>query len=559
MEPQEDDAQQRAIKCQHCIERLKSELLVNISHEFRTPLTLVLGPLQDLEDGVHGLLGRQASRQVALARRNAGRVLELVDQLLDAARVDAGAMKVNARRGELGSFLRRLAERYEIDAERRSIEFIVSGPDAEVELWFDPDQLEKVFTNLVANAFKFTHRGGTVRLRVEAPTDGSVTVRVIDDGPGIAIDQLPHVFRRFYRGGNPGSSLQAPGTGLGLALARDLAELHGGSLSAESTAGEGSTFSVRLRLGRNHFAAEQVVEETQARLLEWPKPAGERSPAPARESAAEAGEPAPTADNRPLVLLVDDHRGMRAYIHRQLAGDYRVAEARDGAEALALARELLPDLVVSDVRMPGMSGFQLCQEIKADPELDFVPVILLTAHQSPSGRLAGLEDGADDYLTKPFQAAELCARIDNLIASRRRLLKRFESSTEVAADPSLPLASGVIPCIEDLTFLDDVRQVTEELMGEEDFTVDRLAARLAIDRTHLYRRLRELTGLTPSAMIRELRLKKAATLIAAGGGTVSEVAWKVGFKDVSHFSKRFRARFRVPPSAYRGGPQDASP
>ena len=458
MEARKDNVEQRRINCQHCIERMKSELLVDISHEFRTPLTLVLGPLQDLEDGVHGHLERQASRQVKLARRNAGRVLTLVDQLLDAARVDAGAMKLRVSRGELRSLLRRVAERFASDAERRGIALDVSEPGDPTWLWFDPEQLEKVFTNLMANALKFTPRGGCVRLSLDPPVDGTVTVRVTDNGSGISADHLPRIFHRFYR-----VEGQAGGTGLGLPLARDLAELHGGSLTARSTPGEGSTFTVRLRLGKDHFATEQVVEETQARLLQWPISADESSRPAAPEAAAEDEDQqaAETAD-KPLVLVVDDHHGMRAYIHQQLAPDYRVAEAADGAAALELARELLPDLVVSDVRMPGMNGYRLCQEIKRDPELDFVPVILLTVHGSSTSRLAGLEDGADDYMTKPFEANELRARVDNLIASRRRLLKRFKSTTQSNSSSSLPLASGVSPGLEDLTFLDGVRRATEE-------------------------------------------------------------------------------------------------
>ncbi len=554
MNLEEKHSRQPAIDCLHCIERLKSELLVDVSHEFRTPLTLVLGPLEDLENGVHGLLGRRATRQVALARRNAGRVLELVDQLLDAARVDAGAMKLRARRVELRSILRQVVERFAAGAERRGVDLDLAGGEP-LELWIDPDHLEKVFANLIVNALKFTPSGGAVRLSVDPPEKGSVTVRVADDGEGIDADQLPHIFRRFYRGGRDTS--RVAGTGLGLALARDLVKLHGGSLTAQSAPGDGSTFSVRLPLGRDHLATEQVIEEAQARVLEWPQAAPAAKPAPAEAgdgAEVETGDgehAAETGTDRPLVLVVDDHRGMRAYIRRQLATHYRVVEAAGGAEALALAREQLPDLVVSDVRMPGMNGYQLCREIKRDPELDFAPVILLSALDSAAGRLHGLEDGADDYLTKPFQTAELRARIDNLIASRRRLLDRFGEATRPAVSSSLPLASGVIPGVEDLTFLDDVRRATEELLGDENLTVDVLAGRLAIDRSHLYRRLRELTGLTPSTMIRELRLERAAALIAEDAGTVSEISWQVGFKDLSHFGKRFRARYRVTPSAYR--------
>ncbi|MEE8525313.1 MAG: DNA-binding response regulator, partial [Thermoanaerobaculia bacterium] len=235
----------------------------------------------------------------------------------------------------------------------------------------------------------------------------------------------------------------------------------------------------------------------------------------------------------PLVLLVDDDPVMLAFLREHLETGYRLAEASGGAEALHRARELLPDLIVSDVMMPGMDGYAFCHQLKQDPELDFIPLILLTAKVSSESKVAGFQEGADGWLTKPVELAELRARIDNLIASRRRLLERFERSAETPAATGLPIAEGVCIDAEGRSFLERVKQLLAEHLGDQDFSVDALAHGLAMDRTYLFRRLRELTGFTPSALIRELRLATAARCLAAGKETVSEIAWSVGFKDVS--------------------------
>ncbi len=548
------------------LDRAKSELFANVSHEFRTPLTLSLGPLEDLIEGCFGPLEPAVTRELEGVRANSARLLELVGQLLDVARLDAGGLTLRIARGDLGRATRRIGERFVSLAERRRIDFAVSVPAAPAWACFDLEQLDKVLTNLLSNAFKFTPGGGRVTLILEPPAGGWAEIAVGDSGRGLEREELPRIFDRFYRA-ESAARRQVPGTGLGLALARDLVELHGGTLEVESVLGQGSTFRVRLPLD----AGGALPEEPRASRAE--AAAGEASGTAALAGSLfeaarthEAGEGRDAGDSPDdesteitdvtTVLVVDDHPELRAYVCRHLDRRYRVIEAADGAEALAKARRVLPDLVVSDVMMPEMDGFELTRVLKQDPELDFVPVVLLTARAEAEDKLAGLGIGADDYLTKPFDVRELVVRVDNLIASRRRLRECFAGAPP--PPPALPLAPGVKPTGDDRDFLRRVRESLRDGVAEEGFNVEALAGCLHLDRSHLFRRLRELTGTAPSSLILEARMKRAAELLERDDGGVGEVAVAVGFKSVAHFSQRFRARYGVAPSAYRAGRASAS-
>lgn len=548
------------------LDRLKSELFANISHELRTPLTLTLGPLRDVRDGMYGEIEPAAVEQIDLARSNAERMVDLINQLLDLARLEAGRLKLRARRGDLIAFLHCLYKRFVPLAERRQVNFRFDPPRRAIELYFDPDQLDKVFMNLLANAFKFTPRNGAVSLSVTAPATstsskdeigeepkGWVTVRIRDTGSGISADELTNIFDRFYQV-ESSAARRWPGSGLGLALAKDLTELHGGLLEADSEIGFGSSFAVELPLGRDHLTDDQLTdEEALSAVPDDQQPPVTPPMMDLAETAIMPAEPAPTTEetdgdqnteDRTTVLVVDDHPDVRTYIRNQLETDYRVEEAVDGEHGLELARKLMPDLVVSDVMMPGMNGFELCSALKENPELDYLPVILLTARAGPRNKLEGLRQGADDYLTKPFDARELKARIGNLIASRRRLQHHFDRG------PALrPVNTEVVSA--DTSFLERVQDMVEEGMVDGDFNVDVLASRVGMDRSHLYRRLRALTHQTPSELIRTMRLERAEQLIRGNAGSISEIAYQVGFKSVAHFSKSFRDRYQASPSAYR--------
>jgi signal transduction histidine kinase/ligand-binding sensor domain-containing protein/CheY-like chemotaxis protein len=525
------------------LDHARSRFFANVSHEFRTPLTLTLGPLDDLQAGFHGPLVPAMAEQVDMARRNAGRVLELIDQLLEVARLEVGSTPLRAQRVELCTFVAQLGEAFRPLAERRSVALDLELPEAPLTVYADPAHLERVLANLLSNAFKFTCSGGTVRLTVEA-APGAARISVHDDGPGITAADLPHIFDRFYRG-NEAAGRHQPGTGIGLALARELVALHGGMLEVESEEGSGSTFTVSLLLGRDHLTPEQVVDDGP--LEDWssrlPLPSTPVEEPPAGEAADYAQEEVP--EDMTTVLVVEDNAELRAFIRMHLQGRFRVVEAADGQRGLELARRLLPDLVLSDVMMPGLDGYALCRALKEDPETDFIPVILLTARAAAEDRLAGLREAADAYLTKPFQVEELTTRIDNLIALRRRLRERFAGKLVRMRPAPIEMASS------DAKFLDQVRSAIESHLADEDFTVEQLARLVAHSRGHLHRRLKEINGENPSDLLRRTRLERAAQLLEAGAGSISEIAYGVGFKSVSHFSNRFQDHFGVRPSAYR--------
>jgi signal transduction histidine kinase/ligand-binding sensor domain-containing protein/CheY-like chemotaxis protein len=525
------------------LDRARSRFFANVSHEFRTPLTLTLGPLDDLHAGFHGPLAPAMADQVELARRNAGRVLELIDQLLEVARLEVGSTPLRARRVDLGAFVARLAEAFGPLAERRSIALILELPEEPMTVFADPVHLERILSNLLSNAFKFTRSGGTVRLTLEAaPAVARISVR--DDGPGITAADLPHIFDRFYRG-NEATGRHQPGTGIGLALARELAALHGGTLEVESEEGSGSIFTVTLLLGRDHLSPEQVVDdgpfEDWSPRLPLPSTPVEEPQAGGDADSGQEG----VADDVTTVLVVEDNAELRAFIRMHLQGRFRVVEAADGLQGLELARRMLPDLVLSDVMMPGLDGNALCRALREDPETDFIPVILLTARADMEDRLAGLREAADAYLTKPFQVEELTTQIDNLIALRRRLRERFAGKVVQMRPAPVEVASS------DAKFLDQVRAAIESHLADEDFGVEELARLVAHSRGHLHKRLKEIIDESPSDLLRRMRLERAAHLLDAGAGSISEIAYGVGFKSVAHFSNRFQDHFGVRPSAYR--------
>ncbi|MEM9996790.1 MAG: ATP-binding protein, partial [Bacteroidota bacterium] len=560
------------------LDRAKSNFFANISHEFRTPLTLIIGPLEDFQDGLHGTVPTPLAQQVEVALSNGQRLLRLVNQLLDVSRLESGTMRLRARPFDARAFVAQTVEAFAPLAERKAIALDQEvSPDVPVGLmlWGDPEQLEKVLGNLLSNALKFTPRGGTVRVRLH--TDGGTTANgrapdgegaghlvltVEDSGSGIAPEHLPYVFERFYQA-DGSSTRQHPGTGIGLALVKHLVELHHGSVAVTSALGDGATFVVRLPLGQGHLQPHERAPNASVPAMGAPavgtdptltsdalgneRHEGEML---AEETSQKAGLEPPEAHAK-TVLVVDDNAEVRAYVRRHLATRYRVLEAADGQQALAHARAFVPDLIVSDVMMPGLDGIGLCRALRTDPDLAFVPLVLLTARAAIQDKLDGLEHGADDYLTKPFNVRELEVRVENLIASRQRLRDHYASAEPPVPAPSLRRYvrdEALTP--EHTALLSEVRAAVAAHLADEDFGVDALAKAVGLGRSTLYRRLSSVLDVAPMELIWHLRLERAADLLRTQAGTVSEVAYATGFKNVGHFCTRFKETYGQTPAAY---------
>lgn len=524
------------------LDAARSRLLASVSHEFRTPLTLTIGPLDDVLGGDHGDIPEPVRAQLGLARRSAGRVLGLVEQILDVSHLEAGRFPLRARQLDLGDVAEAIVSAMRPLAERKGIAFSVDRPAA-LSIWADPVQLEKALANLLSNALKVTPEGGAVHLTVERDAE-TARLAIRDSEPGVPDADLPPMFDRFGEAGD-GEERAEPGADIGLALAREVAALHGGALSVERTEGFGSLFVLTLPLGRSHLSEEQIDASGGA----W---APAQAPlavdlADAEPAIAEPAIAEPQYDDDiTTVLVIADNAEVRAYVRRHLSADYRVLEAEDGVAGLAMAREHLPDLVLSDVMMPKMDGIALCRALRDDADTDFIPVVLLSARTDIDDRIGGLDVGADAYLTKPFDARELRARIGNLVASRQRLRERFGGSSDDGEKGPVSLDTESPADV----LLGQVQAIIETHLGDDTFTVERLADTAGVSRGHLHRQLRDVADMAPSDLIRTMRLERAAQLLEADAGTIAEVAYAVGFKSVSHFSNRFDRHFGCRPSAY---------
>ncbi|QJR35358.1 hybrid sensor histidine kinase/response regulator transcription factor [Gemmatimonas groenlandica] len=532
------------------LDRARSRFFANVSHELRTPLTLMIAPL----DRLRTQLPTEDQRGVwlDLAQRNARRLLELVNQILDVAKLEAGAMRLSPRQVELSGLLRGTIESFRLSAEKKALQIHLEGP-VTCNVTLDSDAFEKIVTNLLSNAVKFTPPNGHITLRLQREPD-RLLLAVANTGPVVPPDKLALVFERFYQVDESNTTIQ-PGTGIGLSLVKELVELQRGTVHAVSTA-DATTFSVALPLG----------------IADHGAPAAEALSAGATEEVADPvirrDDP---ASDIPTLLIVDDSEDMRTFIRLNFESRFRVLEAGDGMEGLSMARALLPDVIVSDVMMPRLDGRGLVQQLRESEETDYLAIILLTAQAEDEQRLAGLETGADDYLVKPFEMRELDVRVRNLIAARRRLRVRYhepsagltsESGTSVSDQLGVPLdlplrepetdgedPIGLTP--EDAQYRDKVLAAIMVGLGEADFGVAELADAVFQDRSHLFRRVRQVTGVSPSELLRRLRANEGARLLRETSGSVADVAFSVGFRSVSHFYRCFQEYYKVTPAEYR--------
>lgn len=532
----------------------RTRFFAHVSHEFRTPLTLILGPVRDALAGRHGDLPTALRQALETARHSAERLLRLVNELLDLTRLAAGRFDLHLAAHDLAAQLRRELDGLRPEARRRGLELEAVGLSDPLQLVYDADQLERIVSNLLGNALKFTPQGGRVTLRL-VPTAGEVGIEVEDTGPGVPVDEQTRIFERFQQGSAAASS-DAPGTGIGLALVRELVDLHRGRVELISTAGQGACFAVWLPRDLRPTVAGALPESSTDGT-------GPRKPV---DLPDEAGDPAGV--EVPVVLVVDDVAELRRYLVDRLGDLYRVRTARDGDEALAMIAESPPDIVVSDVMMPGRDGHGLLRALRADPDTAGIPVLLLSARSRTRDVVAGLEAGADDYLAKPFEPAELIARIGALLERRRWLRRELlagaldgqgasgalpvtapRPDADAGAATPPPTSGAPVAPASERRWLDRLEQVMARSVGDARFGVAELAEALHMDRATLFRRLKATLGMSPSDYLRERRLLLARDLLVAGRGNVSEVAYAVGYESLSHFTQAFRRRHGCTPSA----------
>ena len=557
------------------LDQAKSQFFANVSHEFRTPLTLAIGPLEDLLSGLHGEFEEDAKQEIRTALRSSHAVLDLVNQILDLAKLESGQFRLELGMHDFVTTLRGVAAEFAPLAERRGVTLDVELPDGPVVVSHDPQGMERVFRNLLSNAFKFTPAGGSVTIGLAVPpsesrkTPAHVIGWVRDSGVGIPEADQSRIFDRFYQA--QGTSRAEPGTGIGLSLAREIVELHHGKITLESTQGVGTMFFVEVPVaqvdsdsrterhedgahtdGHRHAdgdARSVAATDTDAALsIDGQSVSASGSSArPGGDAAAARGAADSTmargSEDRTTVLVAEDNPDVRALVVKHLAPHYRILQATNGSDALEIARASVPDLIVSDVMMPEMDGMELCRRLKGDAEVGFIPVLLLTARADVTDRIDAYSLGADAYLSKPFDSRELVARVDGLIRERRRLRGHYASQLPQVDNERLRSADEV--------YLESITRIIHEQLSDEEFSVERLAHEAGQTRATLFRRLKEISGTTPSALIRQVRLERARTMLERGAGTVNEVAYGVGFKSVSHFCTAFRETYGMSPGSWK--------
>lgn len=529
----------------------KMAFFTDMSHDLRTPLTLIADPVERILDD-ENLTGRQ-KHMLGIVRRNAALLLKLVGEILDLRKIHAGKMELTLTEFNLADAVRLWTDDFKPLAASREVRIEVVA-DGDLAVRADYYKVERICYNLISNALKYNRKGGSVTVEA-VRRGGSVEITVADTGVGMPKDVVSRVFDKFYRVRGGGS-----GTGVGLAVVKAFAELHGGRVSVKSAEGEGSEFKVELpqkvenailstpyTLSKHPEGREPDMQKQRKAWIEDVDDDidGNRQGMSSTLTSGGLGyvaEPDGTSASRPLALVVDDNADVREYVAHLLGGEYDVRQAADGKEGLGMALKTVPDLIVCDVKMPVMDGLEMCRRVKAETATSHVPVILLTSNAQENQRAEGYDCGADAYITKPFSSKVLLSRVRNLLENRKRLKYVYASGADDeardAADP-------------DSRFMADFGRVVRERMSDSSLSVETISSALGLSRVQMYRKVKQLTGQSPVEIIRVTRLKKAERLLKTTKMTVSEISYDVGFSSPSYFSKCFKDYFGVQPGEVR--------
>lgn len=532
------------------LDRVKTRLFTNMTHEFRTPLTVISGMTdqvrKDPENWFHDGLD--------MISRNAQRLLGLVNQMLDLSKLESGKMEINLIQGDIIPYLKYLVENLSSYAESRGIQLHFYAAEESLLMDYDPEKIRQILTNLLSNGIKFTPAGGHVYIQVEPEvslenqTEASLQIRVRDTGIGMSEEVQAHIFDRFFQG-DDSATRREDGTGIGMALTHELVRLLEGTITVKSKPGKGTEFKVRLPISGKAPEVTKPIEMMAPTILPGP-PAEVASISPSSSGTIAAKQPG--GDNRPQLLVVEDNADVTAYIAAILQESYKVITAEDGAEGLAKAVECIPDLILSDVMMPNMDGFELCDRLKKDERTSHIPIVLLTAKADMPSRLEGFEQGADAYLAKPFHAEELLLRVRKLIESRANLQQYYLALVDSGEKTEAPIPNESQPLegMED-RFVKRALELVEEELENPDFSVDDFCKALNLSHSQVHRKLSALTGLSANRFIRHIRLNRAKELLRNPEASVLSVAFDTGFSDPNYFGRVFRKEFGMSPSQWR--------
>ena len=505
----------------------KLQFFTNVSHEVRTPLTLILAPLDRL---IVSLRESPYASDLGLIQKNANRLLRVINQILDFRKVEGKQEKLAVREIDLVPFVGEIKSYFDSMGSVRAISYTFTSSMKQCTLWIDPDLLEKVLVNLLSNAFKFTPEGGSVRIELTEEED-RVFIRVIDTGSGIQPGNLPHLFDRFY------TEDRSMGTGIGLQLVKEYIHMHGGEIHVKSEPGQRTTFTVCLRKGKAHFEDSDLMETSVSHQ------AYEASRLDDSETKEILSKTYPYT-----ILITEDDDEVRGFLERELSLHFKIRTVANGKDALRVLEEEEISLVVSDVMMPEMNGFELCRTIKSQLPFSHISVILLTALTDERQRIFGITGGADDYIQKPFHTDYVKIKIIHLLQERQKLRERL---LEKLRDNKLLLSEPEkVESIDD-AFLRKFAEQIEAVYADPEYNVEKLSETLGLSRGHLHRKIKELTGTAPVEFLRTYRLNKATQLLRQNAYTVSEVAYRTGFSSPAYFSKCFKAVYGVTPTEYQ--------
>ncbi|MBT8185569.1 MAG: response regulator, partial [Eudoraea sp.] len=508
------------------LDALKTNFFINISHEFRTPLTLISSPIQELLEETN--LSNKKRKHFEVAQKNTKKLSSLVDQLLELSKIDSGNRKLSLQKNKPTQNIAAWSESFSYLAKQKNIHFKTKILNKDATAWFDREALETIVVNLVGNAIKYTPEEGEIDLQASLQNN-LLDIAIKNSGQGLTNKQVNTVFNRFYQ-----TNGQSDGAGIGLSLVKELAELHGGKIMISSELKKWTLFEVTLCLDKSKFNNAEIKEDNELLVVKT-----------ATDHRIIELQKGPEIQNNelPILLIVEDNSDLRTLLEDTFKKDYKVTLVVNGEEGILKALDIIPDLIISDIMMPVKDGIELTRSLKKDQRTCHIPIILLTAKAGDDNELLGIEVGADDYITKPFNQKILKSKANRLIALRKVLQSRY--SQEVILKPKDIAITSV-----DEVFLKNVQEVLDKHLVESSFTIEGFSKAVHMSRMQLHRKLKALTGLSASEFLRSQRLKLAAQLLKKGDHSISEISYSIGFNDSTYFTKCFRETYQSTPSEY---------